>query len=87
MDLLEILANKVDRNAERITRLEEGLADIDQDNRESHHRIEVKVDAIADDVSGFKYMATGAKWIAGIIIGLAMWIAHEWHLLKTWFKS
>jgi hypothetical protein len=86
VEYIDKLAKKVDENSTRLTRLEALYQDSDADNKRSHNRIEKKVDAIALELVGFKYMAKGARWIVGISFGLGVWFMHEWELLKRLFK-
>jgi len=83
----ERIYRRINDNSHRITRLETLVTADSEDNKQTHQRIEHKIDQLADLVGGFRYMIRGAQWVAGVILGIMIWIIHEWEILKKLFRG
>ena len=73
-------------NSARLDMIEKAIDEAEKENRRSHMRIENKVDALALDLTGIKYMARGIRWMAGIFFASAVWLLHEVKFIRDLFR-
>ena len=78
--------DRVSDNHDRIVVLEREQRDGFKENNLAHKRLEGKVDAIAVQLSGYRNLVRGASWAWGLIAALGVWVVHEWHVFRDWFR-
>jgi hypothetical protein len=93
-DSTKRLLAELSSNSVRLTALE-GLAarslasyrETEAENKAAFARIEEDLKDLMLDLTGIKYMARGARWVVGLLIGFAVWLLHEARFIRDFFKG